>query len=835
MHQMFRSSAGRALAGAVVGILLSAASLAGQNGTISGQVIDSQTGQPIAAAQVFINSLSLGVLTQQNGRYVLANVPPGTVEVNVQRIGYRTVAQTTTVAGGETATLDFQITQAALQLDQIVVTGTPGGTQRRAIGNTVTTVGVAEITQDAAITTMQDLLSGRTGGVQFTALNGNVGTGAPIQIRGTGSFTASRNQPLIVVDGVRVNNSTTAGPTLGQGGQVSVMDDFNPEDIESIEIIKGPAAATLYGTEASAGVIQIITKKGRTGAPEFTLSVRQGSNYFPNPARAIGTFWTCPTSPAPGPVGGPCENEEDLVPYNMYEEANRYIREGYFEWPRETLYSSGHAQGYNLDVRGGTDAIRYFISAGLDDDEGMVWYNTDEVFRLRGNIGVMLNDRFTLDLSTGFVDGFTRFEAATVADGGLWQDIVWANGYYLDRITPFGTPGSNPRLGGFQEHLPSDVAETVATRDYSRFTGSATLNYASPEMRFGGALVDVSSRGVFGIDKGWDINSNYFPAEDGVVPEHLQQYLDSWASVYSETATGEMTYSRPITTNMTFDYALTANLTLPSSLRFTTSVGAQYYISQEDEFTNSGNGFASTLSRTINQLSQPQIATTYEFIENKSLGFFVEERISYADRIFLTAAVRLDDNSTFGTEAPALKYPKFSAAWVISEEGFWRLDAVNSLRLRGAWGKAGRQPSALSGLNTYVAIPGLGGSPAIRPGTPGNPGIEPEVSTELEVGFEYALFDDRISGDFPHYWRQDKNQLLGLPLPPSYGIAGSVDQNMGRIDNWGWEAGLSARVYQGNRFSFDLDLGADHTDNEIKELGTIPGRSTTGSAIRSPT
>ncbi|MQA90914.1 MAG: SusC/RagA family TonB-linked outer membrane protein [Gemmatimonas sp.] len=823
---------------AAVALLCVATPLAAQNATITGQVTDATTGQPVAAAQVFIPELDLGVLSQQNGNYAIQNVPPGSRTVSVQRIGYQAAEQAVTVGADETATLNFQITQDALQLDEIIVTGTPGGTQRRAIGNTVATVEVADVVQNVTITGMQDLLAGRTRGLQFTALNGNVGTGSPIQIRGAGSFTGSRNQPLIVVDGVRVNNSATAGPQLGESagadgainGQVSVLDDFNPEDIESIEIIKGPAAASLYGTEASAGVIQIITKRGGIGTPQFNVSIRQGVNYMSDPAARMGTQWTCPTDDAPGPTE--CPNREDLVPYNMYEEANRYIREGYFDWPTSNLYSYGQAQGYNLDVSGGSDAIRYFVSANYDEEEGYVWYNTDETYRLRGNVGVLFNEMFSLDVSTGYVDGSSRFESATIGDGGLWQDMVWSNGFFLDRITPFSSESAAPRLGGFQEHLPTDVAKTEATREYSRFTGSATLNFNSPELSLGGATASLVSRAVVGVDKGWDINRNLFPLEEGVVPEHLAEFTGTWDARYSETVAGEMTYSRPITTNLSFDYALTANLEMANRLQFATSVGAQYYISQADEFSNTGNGFASPLSRTINQLSQPQILTRYEFIENKSLGFYVQEQVSFDDRFFLTGAVRFDDNSTFGVDAPSLTYPKFSGTWVISEEGFWNVNPVNSLRLRGAWGKAGRQPDALSGFFAYQAISGPGGSPAVRPFSPGNLAIEPEVSTELELGFDIALFDDRLAGEFTHYWRRDEQQLLGIDVLPSYGYPGNVDQNLGRIDNWGWEAQLNARIYESPAFSFDLDLGADHIDNEIKELA--PGTTNNNRRIGYP-
>ncbi len=802
-------------------VLLSPPDLAAQGGSITGRVTDSQTGNPVSAAQVFIADLDQGGLTRQNGSYLLLNVPTGTHTVTVQRIGYRVLTAEVTVGAGETAAQNFQITEEALSLDEIIVTGTPGGTQRRAIGNTVTTVDVSTIVENVAISNMQDLLAGRTPGLQFARLSGNVGTGAPITIRGVGSFSFTRNQPLVYVDGVRVNNDPEAGPNLGNGDNVNVLDDFNPNDIESIEIIKGPAAASLYGTEASAGVIQIITKKGNEGAPQFNFSIKQGANYLQDPQGRLGEKFTCPTDPGPGPTA--CQSEGDLVRYLMYDEGTRYIAEGYFPWPTENLYQNGLSQSYNMDVRGGTQNIRYFLSTNYEDEEGIVWYNKDETFRIRGNIGVVFSDKFSLDVSTGFVDGYTRFAAPTRSDGGIWQDLLWSNGYYLDRVNSFDKPGSNARLGGFQEHLPSDVADVEATRDYTRFTGSATLNFRSGDFDFAGITSSLTQRLVLGIDKGWDTDRQLFPLEAGPVPENLTDFKSSWASVYSETVDGTMYYERPVQQNLSFDYSLTLDTDVGDAWGLNTSFGAQYYSDENDYFASNGTGFASPLSTTINQLSPATVTTAYSLVQNRSLGFYIQEEVSLNDRLFLTGAMRFDDNSSFGTDAPAQQYPKLSGTWVLSEESFWNFDLVNSLRLRGAWGQAGRQPSATSGQNIYVAIPGPGGASAIRPASPGNPAVEPEVSTELEVGFDLAMFDDRISAEVTHYWRKDENALLSIPIPSSFGFPGSVSTNLGRIDNWGWEAIVGTRIVDNSTWSFDLDLAADYTNNKIMTLGDYPG------------
>ena len=765
-----------------------------QGGTVTGRVVDARGGQPIPAVQVFIANLELGGLTQQNGRYLLQNVPAGTHTVSVSRIGYRTTEVQVTVGGGQTVEQNFTMTEEALALDEIIVTGTPGGTRRRAIGNVVTVVDAGAISQRVAVTSVQDLLAGRTPGLLFSRVAGNVGAGSSITIRGASSFDLS-TQPLIYVDGVRVNNATRAGPTLAEDrgafsndrgtGSVSVLDDFNPEDIESIEIIKGPAAATLYGTEASAGVIQIITKRGTQGAPQFSVSQKAGYNYMARPADKVGTNYACLSG-----FNTQCTSEADVFAINMYEEGTRQIALGLYPWPTKNLFQNGLSLATNVDVRGGTDNIRYFISANYENEEGPVWFNTDETFRFRANIGIVMSENVSLDVSTAYVDGSTRFLSPVVRDGGLMSDMIGADGWCLDRIA-----ASDCRLLGFQEHLPSEVADIEATRDYNRFTGSMTLNHNI------GTWFD--QRLVMGLDRGLDLNNVLFP-------------LDLVDPAYNpETRTGQIRIDRNYSTVYSVDYSATGRYNPYESVSLATSAGVQYYVNQYDAFGSKGTGFPSPLSRTINQTPPSSTINSFNFTDDRSLGFYVQEVVGWNDRLFVTAAVRFDDNSTFGAETDFEVYPKFSATWLLSEESFWNFDLLNSFRMRGAWGKAGRQPDTFASKKLFTVIPGPGGTAAITASQPGNPLVGPETSTEIEVGADIALMDDRVSAEFTYFQQKTEDAILSQGVTPSLGTIGSVFENIARLDNWGWEASVSARIYQSSAFSFDLTLTGDHLKNEI--------------------
>ena len=650
---------------------------------------------------------------------------------------------------------------------------------------------------------------------------GNVGQGVDITIRGGGSFARARAVPIVFVDGVRVNTDP-AGAQMAQGQRTAnPLEDFNTADIESIEIIKGPAAATLYGTEASAGVIQIITKRGAEGAPTFTLSVAQGTIFTRAPQDKLGWTWACTDS-----FTIPCKGGlSKVVPYSLHHllqyalqpgscntgVAKGCTADGMFNiewdknhWPQSGLWQYGPSYSYNLDVRGGTGTIRYFLSGNRDRDEGSVYTNWDQAARLRANVGVVFSDNFTLDVATTFVSGKTSFAGQVDSRGGTWDQLVWGQGYCAPTIDETGKNACSRTLG-LQQFLPTDVAKITSIREYDRFTGSGTLNF-----KYGDWLV---SRAIVGIDKGWDKNEWVHPIET-VQPNAIQATLE-----------GKVLLEKPTNTVFSLDWSATVNKPV-GSFSTASSVGAQFYSKTYELFGLTGNGFASPLSRTINQTPVARATIGYDYTENKSLGFYAQEQLGYQDRMFVTGALRFDDNSAFGANFDPIIYPKLSATWVVSEESFWNVGFVNELRVRGAWGRAGRQPATLAGVNTFAAAPGPSGTAALNPSNTGNADVGPEKSTELELGFDVAMLEGRISGEFSWYKRRNEDNLLGVEIPLSLGGGGAVQRNLGVLDNWGWEASLNTLVYQGQNVQFSLDLTGAYKMNEIKDIGEFPGNNT---------
>ena len=804
------SSWTRTLGAAAAALLITAPVLSAQTGTIVGRVTDEQTGQTIAAAQVFIPALDLGALTQQNGSYLLLNVPTGDHTVTVQRIGYRESTATVTVSAGQTTAADFRIVEEALRLQEVIVTGTAGGTQRRALGNSIEVLSASVVTDQGAINSMQSLMAARSPGLRFGTTNGAVGGGSGITVRGVSS-TSLGSQPLIYVDGVRVNNDATVGPSTGLSRNASALNDINPEDIESIEVIKGPSAATLYGTEASAGVIQIITKRGNVGAPEFDIEASGGSNFMVDPAGTVGPQYACQV------LASQCPTDQ-VLEFNIYDEANHYMRGTgrYAGLPTaddptfavnphftpnsgsEDLFTSGPMQRFNASVRGGVDQVRYYAGASWMDEEGIVPNNTNRQASGRANVTVLFGQNINVDLSLGYSQGRTQF-ATVDEEGGLWTQIAAGVSSNLPGLRPDNPATTRDEsLGagflGFYTKFPEAYDDTDISRAYGRFTASATATHD-----YGGWL---SQRLTFGIDRGTSTDKAYLPGDQD----------------FANAPEGSLIYATPLDENVTFDYSLSGAYDVTSSFRTNTSVGVQYYRRLHEELEASGRGFPTAVQTVIDQTEFGDRQLDFTSIENKTAGFYVQEELSWQDRIFLTGAVRADDNSAFGSTFDLQYYPKVSASYVISEESFWGFDFVNSFRLRGAWGKSGRQPSTFASQTLYTTFPGHDGNGLI-PTTAGNPDIGPEVSTELEFGFDMAMLDDRISGEFSYYTTNVNDMLVSQSLAPTTGLTGSRQANLGEMHTWGWEASLDTRIYRGESVAFDITFAADYTNNEITSLG----------------
>jgi hypothetical protein len=359
-----------------------------QLGRITGTVVDGQSGAPLSEVQVYLVSAQLGALTRANGRYLILNVPAGTYEVRAQRIGMGTKTMSVTVAAGGTAEADFSLQTEALGLDEIVVTGAAGAARRREIGNTIAQISVSDLPVLPKATT--DLLQAAAPGIEITGSSGEMGQGKQIRLRGNSSV-AMTNQPIIYIDGVRMMDGafpTVDGhdfPNGGRGAAVtsSPLDNINPNDIERIEIIKGSAATTLYGTEASAGVIQVFTKRGSRGAPVWTAEMQQGTGWVRKFGMNGVDYFHMEHYLRDSWFGGGYEGGQysvDCVTDDARWEGTNTDPKGACSWP-----GSVWSQQYDLSVRGGAETLQYFVSGQYGHDTGVLARDAQEKYNFRGN------------------------------------------------------------------------------------------------------------------------------------------------------------------------------------------------------------------------------------------------------------------------------------------------------------------------------------------------------------------------------------------------------------------------------------------------------------------
>ncbi|MEX0912173.1 MAG: SusC/RagA family TonB-linked outer membrane protein [Gemmatimonadota bacterium] len=736
-------------------------------GTLRGTVTAESSLRPLAAAQVSIPGTGQGTLTNNAGEFLIPNIAPGQHTLRVQMIGYTAVEQTVDVAAGQVTTVSLALSVEALALDEIVVTGVAGGTQRRAVGNVVDQISVAEEVELSPATSVNQMIAQRSPGVQLMGQSGTVGAGAPIHIRGVSSLELGA-RPLIYIDGVRMNSSIQ-GPGQRGGSRMSRLDDINLDDVESIEIIKGPAAATLYGTEASNGVIQIVTKRGTTGEAQFDVTTRVGTHWLWNPEERVGWSYD-------GGRGG-----EPLDSINLYAQERD-------NGPYGDPFKYGSLEAYDLSIRGGASLIRYFISGSFSDQTGVIPYNWEKHFTVRSNVEAVLSDQLTAALSMGYVDRSYRAAQRTLGTDHF-GNLVWGSPAHLDT-----------RTRGWLNAPPEASEEVDSRSEVSRTTTSLQLTYNPLEW--------FTNRLILGLDVAEDVTSTLYPRHpDG---------RDHW---WGTLSLGDKSVGSDNDRVTTLDYGASADAGITDDLTSTTSVGLQYYHERGRGINASGSEFAAPPLTTVSAAAID--AGGEGFSESASVGVYVQEQLAWRDRVFLTGAIRGDDNSAFGAEYDAAIYPKLSATWVLHEEPFWNLDWVSQLRLRGAWGAAGQQPGQFAAVRLYNPVTGYQDRPGLEPGAVGNDQLKPERSEELELGFDLSLLDDRIEVLFTRYDRSVTDALLDRPLPPSEGFSGSQTVNMGEVKAWGNEIAINARVIDGRRIGYDLGVNFATMRNRIESLGEV--------------
>jgi len=791
-----------------------AARAQGTQGTITGQVTVEGTKEPLAEARVILVNTSLFTTTTADGKYTLRNVPEGSHVVRVLRVGYVEQRKPVTATAGQSVTADFSMTQAIIKLTQVVTTAT-GEQPRTELGNGISNIDPSTKLNAAPIKNVSDLLTAAAPGVQVLPSN-LTGTASRVRIRGVNSLSLS-NDPIYIIDGVRMTAASGGASSISVGGSlVSRVNDIDPNDIENIEIVKGPSAATLYGTDAANGVILISTKKGRSGLQSWGVHAEQGVvkqwNDFPtaysgwghrtsNNAATINCYLA-------DQVSGAC-TLDSLTSFNLFKD------------PETTPFGTGTRQTAGVSLSGGSDVIRYYASGDYENNVDALkmpefdiarmqsagqtirpsWKrpNTLQRTNLRLNLNATPSSKLDVGLTSNFIQTDQRLPQTDNNTFGLFSHAYGGPGY-KQKTTNTSFSGTTP-LYGYRAMTPGEIFKYDWHQGATRFIGSTNANYRPYSW--------LSARGNVGVD----------------FTDQTDQTLCRRGDCIGN-ATRPLGFANNNTVrfyNYSADLGATGTFNPLAWVNSKTTVGAQYVNAQT--LQNFAGG--TTLPIGATTVSAAAVATAGEATGlSKTLGLFIEEQVGIRERLYLTVARRWDQNSAFGTNFKNIAYPKFSASYIISDESWFpKTNWLSSLRLRGSRGSSGVQPGPNDALRFFASSAvsvDRSDQAALIASAVGNTDLEPERATETEGGFEAGLFGNKLNLDVTYYSKQTHDALISRTIAPSAGSAASRRENIGSMKNAGVEALIRSQILNGDRLAWDVTLNGSTNSNKIVSMGVVP-------------
>jgi len=730
--------------------------IAQDEGTLTGTVTEAGSNQGLPGANVVITALDRGAAADINGNYTLRGVPAGTYEVVARFVGFRANTQEVTITAGEETVLNFSMREDFLQLDEVVATGTGMSTERRKLSADVSVISTRDI-QESPVASVDQLLQGRVSGSSVRMQSAQPGQGALINFRGITSVFASQT-PVIYVDGVRVDNN--AGTSFSFGGEsTSALSELLTNDIERIEITKGGAASTLYGSDAANGVIQIFTRQGQQGRPVITLRTEQGID-VPNTQFLLDTGFS---------FAGDVENPDSPD----FGRAN---------FIRDEILRTAHTQNYYAGVSGGTGDINYNVSGRVQQSGGVQPSNASTLYALRGSVQTELAD----DLNVAFSGAYTRSNFSRINNGTAIADPLTA--FEVGDAKFFtGTASLDDALALFL--LPT-IKEGV-----DRFTLSTTATYTPSEL--------FSSRLRGGIDSRSNQQRRQNPAEADVLTGNeggLLTRFDRDFNAVTLEYQGTISYPREgrITSDFTF--------------------GAQGFREETSTIFGEGETFALPGTEDFGEAGSIIADETRSQIFNG--GFFFREQLGIDDRLFLNAGIRFDGNSAFGADVGLQAYPSLGVAYNISDEDFWGSglqQAIPSLKLRAAYGETGKFPTPFARDITFQAS-AFRGEAAPRFDNPGNVDLRPERTATIEGGFEASFLNELVGTNFTVYRSVTTDAIFAVPEQPVTG-RGTQLRNIGEIENVGVELDLDVRLLNRQNVRWSMNAAYGYNANEVVDMG----------------
>ena len=738
--------------------------LAQTTGTVRGRVT-SAGGAAIAGAQVSVDGTQRGTVTGAGGEYSITRVPAGDRTVSVRRIGFSADRRDIVVRTEGTVTADFVLAQVAASLSEVVVTGTAAPTARRALGTSVGSVDSTTISRSGA-STVDGALQGKIAGVQIMQNSGNPGGGGiSVRMRGTSSFI-SGSDPLYIVDGVIVDNSSAQLRDLGSRSNVqNRLADLNPADIDRIEVIRGAAASALYGSRANNGVVQIFTKRGRAGRPRIGFQTRYSSSEI----RRRLAFNDFPLNVQGLPVTR-------------------------FDYQDEIFRRAGSIEN-NLSLDGGNEQTTYYISGGWTEEDGILRSTNSARRSARVNLSQQIFPKLKADFGANFVNTHSDYQVNGEANGVLTAILFTPTTYSF-----FPVKGVYPASPVASANPLLELDRFKNPQDVNRFIGSAHARF-QPLSRLG-------------VD--------YTVGYDGYTQEQ-GEYIKRGAFTSGASANGLA--ANVVRGSRIINQDGVASLTTRPGreLEFTSSVGFNH-TSQQIKTTSATSFDLIPIGELVSAGATPAGAAQ-SLVELVTLGFYGQQSLAWRERLYLSGAMRWDASSTFGASERWQVYPKLSASYVISDEHWFAplSRAFASARLRAALGYAGNQPSSLNAyqrFDDYVTTTIDGRAGLVNSTTLGNAGLKPERQREYEFGGDFGFLEDRIALEATYYDKLVDGLLFFRPVATSTGYSQQF-ADIGSLTNKGIELRARTINIDRPRLKWESTVTYARNRNKVKDL-TIP-------------
>lgn len=777
-------------------LVLSVQSLLAQNKTLTGKVTDNN-GAPIAGASVMEKGTNNGTFTGQDGTFSLA-VSDKAKALIVSAVGF--TSQELTISG-----TTFQVSLKsgeAQSLDEVVVVGFGTKIKKDLTGNIARVKG-SEVA-NTPVPNFNQALQGRAAGVFVESNNGKVGEGVKVRIRGAGSLSAS-NSPLYVVDGVPLNGDGISGNSLA---------DINFNEVESFEILKDASAAAIYGSRAANGVVLITTKKGKAGKTTLNVNAQYGVNKptgyrgFLNAKEYVDLLREAainsdnlegvdPLDPAQYPGSWLQFAENRLTRYSGH--SNWRNLETNTDWEKQAFNDESRTKIIDINASGGNDKTRFYVSGGYTSQDGILVGNNFQRFSGRINLEHDASNKLKL----GFNLGLSRSVGNRVS-----LDNEFSTPLQLVALAPI-TPVRD---------LNGNLYDRPVTTYYNGLIELENSSYISTTYRNIGSLflnykifADLAFRSEFGIDL-QNQNDEQFYGSRTILGQSTNGYAQSdWLRTFSYNTNNYFNYVKRFGGIHNIDATLGM-----SYQKYTTN------------FTNAfGEDFPVDALRTLASAGRITGGTS-TLNESSFLSYFARANYKLNEKYLLTLSGRIDGSSRFGKDNKYGFFPAASLGWILSEEEFLKsVNWLSFLKLRGSFGLTGNA----DGFGNFAQL-GLYGAAkynnasGLIPTQLANPELKWEKSEQVDIGIDFGLFNNRLTGEIDYYVRNTNDLIYNVPVPGTSGFA-TQTVNVGSMQNKGVEFVLNSTNFNGRDFKWNTSFNLSKNKNKITKLDgeqtTIPG------------